>query len=113
MPFINSKITVKVSDEKKESIKTRLGQAAAIIGKPESYLMVGFEDEYCLYFAGEKLEKGAFVSVDLFGSGNSSAFDWMTAKICEIYAEELGIPGDHVYVEYRTTGDWGWNGRNF
>ena len=113
MPFINSKITVKVSDEKKESIKTKLGQAAMIIGKPESYLMVGFEDEYCLYFAGEKLEKGAFVSVDQFGSGNSAAFDKMTAKICEIYAEELGIPGDHIYVEYRATGDWGWNGRNF
>ena len=113
MPFINSKITVKVSDEKKESIKAKLGQAAMIIRKPESYLMVGFEDEYCLYFAGEKLEKGAFVSVDLFGSGNSSAFDKMTAKICEIYAEELDIPGDHIYVEYRATGDWGWNGRNF
>ena len=113
MPFIDSKITLKVSEEKREAIKSRLGQDISILGKSERYLMVGFEDEYCLYFAGEKLEKGAFVSVDLFGSGNSSAFDRMTAKICEIYAEELGIPGDHVYVEYRTTGDWGWNGRNF
>ena len=51
MPFINSKVTVKMSDEKKDAIKAKLGQAAAIIGKPESYLMVGFEDEYCLYFA--------------------------------------------------------------
>ena len=113
MPFINSKVTLKMSDEKKESIKKKLGEAAAIIGKPESYLMVGFEDEYCLYFAGEKLEKGAFVSVDIFGSGNSAAFDRMTAKICEIYAEELGIPGNHIYVEYRATKDWGWNGSNF
>ncbi|MBR3537493.1 MAG: hypothetical protein IKQ49_09425 [Eubacterium sp.] len=113
MPFINSKVTVKMSDEKKDSIKAKLGEAAAIIGKPESYLMVGFEDEYCLYFAGEKLEKGAFVSVDIFGSGNSAAFDRMTAKICEIYAEELGIPGNHIYVEYRSTKDWGWNGSNF
>ena len=61
MPFINSKITVKLSDEKKEAIKTKLGEAVQLIGKPESFLMVGFEDEYCLYFAGEKLEKGAFV----------------------------------------------------
>ncbi len=113
MPFINSKVTVKISDEKRESIKTKLGQAASIIGKPESFLMVGFEDEYCLYFAGEKLEKGAFVSVDLLGSGNSASFEKMTARICEIYAEELGIPGNHIYVEYRTTNDWGWNGRNF
>ncbi|MBR0146671.1 MAG: hypothetical protein IJM25_08440 [Eubacterium sp.] len=113
MPFINSKITVKMSDEKKDAIKAKLGQACQLIGKPEAYVMIGFEDEYCLYFAGEKLEKGAFVSVDLLGSPNSAAFERMTARICEIYAEELGIPGDHIYVEYQTTGDWGWNGRNF
>lgn len=113
MPFINSKVTVKISDEKREVIKAELGKAAMIIGKPESYVMIGFEDEYCLYFAGEKLEKGAFVSVDLLGSPNSAAFEKMTAKICEIYEKELGIPGDHIYVEYQTTRDWGWNGRNF
>ncbi len=113
MPFINSKITVKVSDEKREKIKSELGKAASIIGKPESFLMVGFEDEYCLYFAGNKLEKGAFISVDVYGSVSSSAADQMTARICEIYEEELGIPGDKIYVEYRGTSDWGWNGRNF
>ena len=113
MPFINSKVTVKISEEKREVIKAELGKAAAIIGKPESFVMIGFEDEYCLYFAGEKLEKGAFVSVDIYGSGNSSAFDQMTAKICEIYERELGIPGNHIYVEYRSTKDWGRNGRNF
>lgn len=113
MPFIDSKITLKLSEEKKEVIKAKLGQAASIIGKPESYVMIGIEDEYCLYFAGEKLEKGAFVSVDVLGSSNSPAAEKMTARICEIYAEELGIPGDHIYVEYRSTRDWGWNGRNF
>ena len=46
MPFIDSKITVKVSDEKKEVLKAKIGKAVSIIGKPESFLMVGFEDEY-------------------------------------------------------------------
>ncbi len=113
MPFINAKLTVSLDDAKKEAIKSRLGQSVSIIGKPESFLMVGFEDEYCLYFAGNKLEKGAFVSVDLLGSPNSAAFEKMTAKICEIYEKELGIPGKNIYVEYRTTQDWGWNGGNF
>ena len=113
MPFIDSKITLKLSEEKKEAIKAKLGQAASIIGKPESFVMVGFEDEYCLYFGGKKLEKGAFVSVDVLGSSNSPEAEKMTARICQIYEEELGIPGDHIYVEYRSTRDWGWNGRNF
>ena len=46
MPFIDSKITVKVSDEKKETIKARLGESASIIGKPERFVMIGFDDEY-------------------------------------------------------------------
>ena len=113
MPFVDSKITLKISDEKKETLKAKIGEAISIIGKPESYLMVGFEDDYTLYFAGNKLEKGAYVSIDVFGSVNSSQADQMTARICEIYEEELGIPGNNIYVEYRGTRDWGWNGRNF
>ncbi|SEQ23411.1 Macrophage migration inhibitory factor (MIF) [Lachnospiraceae bacterium NE2001] len=113
MPFVDSKITLKISDEKKEALKAKIGEAISIIGKPESYLMVGFEDDYTLYFAGNKLEKGAYVSIDVFGSVNSSQADQMTARICEIYEEELGIPGNNIYVEYRGTRDWGWNGRNF
>ncbi|MCI5621980.1 MAG: phenylpyruvate tautomerase MIF-related protein [Lachnospiraceae bacterium] len=37
----------------------------------------------------------------------------MTAKICEILADELAIPGDKVYVTYHGVNDWGWNGSNF
>ncbi len=113
MPFIDSKITLKVSDAKKETLKAKLGQAASIIGKSETYVMVGFDDEYTLYLGGKKLEKGAYVSVDVFGGSNSPNADEMTAKICEIFGEELGIPADSIYVEYRSTRDWGWNGGNF
>ncbi len=113
MPFIDSKITLKVSDEKREAIKARLGKEISIIGKPESFLMVGFEDEYCLYMAGNKLEKGAYVAVRVFGQPKSSECDKFTAAICNIFEEELGIPAKNVYVSYLGTNDWGWNGRNF
>ncbi|MDE6889043.1 MAG: hypothetical protein K2P45_10445 [Eubacterium sp.] len=112
MPFIDSKITVKVPEEKKEAIKTQLGQAISILSKPESFLMVGFEDEYCLYMGGSKLEKGAFVAVSLFGSASSAACEKMTGEICRIYEQQLGIPQDKVYVTYTSINDWGWNGRN-
>ncbi len=114
MPFINSKVTVKISPEKEESIKKKLGDAIAIIpGKSESWLMVGFEDEYTLYFKGAKCEKAAFVEVKIYGTANSQAFDRMTAAICDIYGEELGIPAENIYVTYQAVADWGWNGGNF
>lgn len=51
MPFIDSKITVSLTPEKEEAIKTKLGEAIQILNKSETYLMVGFEDNYDLYMA--------------------------------------------------------------
>ena len=113
MPFIDSKITVPVTPEKRESIKSKLGQAIRLLGKTETYLMVGFEDNYDLYLGGNKLEKGAFVSVSLYGNASSYAYDQMTAEICKILSDELCIPGSNVYVTYQGVKDWGWNGGNF
>ena len=113
MPFIDSKISVKVPEEKKEAIKSRYGQAVSVLGKGESFLMVGFDDDYDLYFAGEKVDKGAYVSVSLFGNASPDAYSRMSGEICTILNEELGIPGDRIYVTYRGVSDWGWNGRNF
>ena len=78
MPFIDSKITLQLSKEKEESIKQKLGQAVSILGKSEGFLMVGFDDEYTLYMGGKELEKGAFVTVKLFGNASSSAYEKMT-----------------------------------
>lgn len=113
MPFIDSKITVPVSKEKRDAIKSELGTAISIVGKPESFLMVGFEDNYDLYMGGNKLDKGAFVAVSLFGNASSEAYNKMTAEICRIYEEQLGIPQNAVYITYSGVKDWGWNGRNF
>lgn len=113
MPFIDSKITMKLTDEKKEAIKSELGKAITTLHKTETYLMVGIKDEYDLWFAGNKLEKGAYVSVSLFGNASPADYDSMTAKICGIYEKELGIPQNAVYVTYHPISDWGWNGGNF
>ncbi len=113
MPFIDSKVTVPLTEEKKEAVKSKLGKAISILHKGEGYLMVGFEDNYSLYFGGKKLEKGAYVEVSLFGAAESKDYDRMTGEICRILSDELGIPANAVYVTYREVADWGWNGSNF
>ncbi|MBQ2803768.1 MAG: hypothetical protein IJF07_07705 [Lachnospiraceae bacterium] len=113
MPFIDSKITVSVSQDKRETLKAALGKSMSLLSKPEGFLMVGFEDNYDLYMGGKKLEKGAYVSVSLFGNAPKSAYEAMTATICDLYEKELGIPQNAVYVTYHGVSDWGWNGQNF
>lgn len=68
MPFIDVKLSKKITDREKENLKAELGKSIKIMRKSESYLMVGICDNYDLYFAGNKLENGAFVSVSVFGS---------------------------------------------
>lgn len=113
MPFIDSKITIPVSAERREKLKTELGKAISLLGKTEEYLMVGIEDNYDLYMSGEKMEKGAYISVSLCGNAVSEACGRMTNRICRIFEQELGIPGKCVYITYHGVKDWGWNGRNF
>ena len=113
MPMINSKVTVSLPQEKRDILKAELGKAVAILGKPESYLMLGFEDNYDLYFGGKKLEKGAFISVEVLGDVDSQSSSKMSGKICEIFEKELGIPGDKIYITYSGYKNWGWNGGNF
>ena len=113
MPFIDSKLTVKLSEEKKEALKTKLGKAISLMHKGESYLMVGIQDGYDLWFGGKRLQKGAFVSVSVLGAVAADDSQKMTAEICRILKDELDIPGDAVYVKYAGYKDWGWNGGNF
>ena len=66
MPFIDSRVTVKISDQQKEEIKAELGKLITTLNKSETYLMVGIEDSCDLWLGGKKLEKGAYVSVSLY-----------------------------------------------
>jgi len=84
MPFIDSKITVPVDDATKELLKAEFGKTMSLIGKSETFLMVGINDNYDLWMGGKKHEKGSGCS------GCPSAA--MCAKIGEC---ENGEKGDN------------------
>ena len=113
MPFINSKVTVKLSDQQKETLKTELGKLITTLNKSETYLMIGIEDSCDLWLGGRKLDKGAYVAVSLFGNAPKESYDRLTGQICDLLSDKLGIPGNAVYVTYHPVSDWGWNGGNF
>ena len=113
MPYIDVKLSKKISNDDKDVLKSKLGKAIKIMHKPESYLMVGVCDNYDLYFAGNKLENGAFVSISVFGGVDPSCAESMTKAICDILHEQFSIYGSDVYVTYSGVENWGWNGGNF
>lgn len=113
MPFINTKTNVAISKNQEERIKNRLGAAASLIGKSESYLMVNMEDHCRLYFGGDGETPAAFVEIRLFGKASKEAYGKMTKAVTNIIEGELDIPGNRIYVQYEEVPNWGLDGENF
>lgn len=114
MPFIDSKVSVPMTKEQKDNIKSKLGQAISIVpGKSEHWLMVGFEDNYELYFQGNQDQPSAYIEVSVFGNLSDDTASKMTAELCKLYEQELKIPPNRVYIKYQECHKWGWNGGNF
>ena len=104
MPFINVKANIPISDSAEQAMKRQLGQAIeALPGKTEAWLMVNFEPEARLWFAGSD-DAAAMVEVSA---------DALTARVCDVIAGALGIAENRIYVKYAETPLWGWNGANF
>ncbi len=113
MPFINVKTNTPVSAEKETQLKSALGKAiTAIPGKSESWLMVGIEPEYTLYFQGTNAP-AAMVEVSVYGHPSASAFNALTGEICTCLNDILSIDPSRIFVKYYETDNWGWNSANF
>ena len=114
MPYINSKLTVKLSQQDKEHLKSQLGKIIEEIpGKSEEWLMLSFEDNETIYFRGNKMEKAAFIEVKIFGTAEREYKNKVNDLICTLYQSELDIPKDSIYITFSEVKDWGFNGEMF
>ena len=114
MPFLNARVSVKMTSDEELKIKEALGQAITLLpGKSEQWLMVGFQDNYHLFFQGSNNEASAFIEVKVYGKAKSDNYDALTKRITDIFHSELDIPSSRIYVEYEETPYWGFDGANF
>ncbi len=109
MPFINAKFSSSVSPEKEIAVKSALGEAITILGKSERYLMVEIQDNCRLYFGGDNSAPAAFFDVSLLHSAPKESYEKLTARLCEIAKDIMGVNGDRVYVKFEETENWGYN----
>lgn len=113
MPFINTKVTTEISSEKEAVLKARFGKAMALIGKPEAYLMLNFEDKQRMWFAGDNSKDTAFVDVSILHTAPRASYEKLTEELCNIISEELLISPDRIYVKFEETENWGHSGYMF
>jgi len=114
MPFINTKVSVKITPEQEKILKTQLGKAISVIrGKSESWLMLNFEDNCRMYFHGENSAPIAFVEVKIYGKATSNEYSQLTELITDIIHKILQIAPNNIYIKYEEVEYWGYNGFNF
>lgn len=113
MPFINTRASCPITAQQELQLKTELGKAIGKIGKPESWLMLGFEGESHLWFRGANDKPLAYIEVSLLGKATRSQYDDMTAAVTKCVSDVLGIDASGIYVKYEECGTWGYAGSNF
>ena len=114
MPFIDTKVTKKISAEDEKRLTALFGKAIELIpGKSEKWLMLNFTDECRMAFRGRCESDMAMIEVKIFGKAAKKAYDDLTARLTEIINAVLDIPADKIYVKYEEASTWGYNGFNF
>lgn len=112
MPFINLKTTNSISSQQEEALRKRFFEACGAISKPESYVMLGFEEKCRLYFRNSD-ENCAYIDVNILGSASRSGYDKMTEILTDAVCSTLSLSPDRVYIKYSETSVWGFSGSNF
>lgn len=112
MPFIQTRITSKLSTAEKDSLRA---QFLKIIGeelnKPAGYIMIGIEDGYALSLGESLLEKGAMISVQHMGVPDKQAYQAITKRMSLELEKALGIRSECIYITFQCINDWGWSGQ--
>ena len=114
MPLISVTTNQSVSIEVQTSFLQRLSTTtAAMLGKPESYVMAIFNEQPQMLFAGSA-EPLAHVKLKSLDLPENNTADY-AARLCSSIKEELGIPPERIYIEFSAPARhmWGWSGRTF
>ena len=116
MPLIQLDTSYDLSNsEKRNAIAAEISKLAAeCIGKPEKYVMVSVRDNVIMTMSGTH-NPAALVSVKSIGGLNKNVNQKLSAEICQMLQNELGIAGNCIYLTFEELPptNWGWNGNTF
>ena len=111
MPYINVNTSKKLTEEKKNTLKQKLGELIAIIpGKSESVLMIKLNDEECIYYSGILKDNAAFVDIKIKGSAAFEIKKELTESVFRAFGEQLGIDAADMFITISEFENWGFQG---
>jgi phenylpyruvate tautomerase len=114
MPTLRILTNVQVPPENRPGLLAHASRSiAAMLGKPESYVMVILEDGRDMLFAGTRAP-AAYLELKSLGLAETRTAAYSRA-LCDLLATALGIPAERVYIEFTAPPAhlFGWNGGTF
>jgi phenylpyruvate tautomerase PptA (4-oxalocrotonate tautomerase family) len=91
----NAEIT---TDDGASLIRRASGEVATLLGKPERYVMVILEPTPLMCFGGDTAPL-AYLELKSLGLPEAQTPE-LSAALCGLLQETLGIPPDRVYIEF-------------
>lgn len=111
MPLISIETNRRLT--KKGDLKIISSAIADLLGKPESYVMLKYEHNSNMLFAGSD-QPLAHIKLKSLGLDESQTQEF-SAKICQLMQDHFDTPAERVYTEFSNPERhmWGWNSTTF
>ncbi len=107
-------LTISSNQKPDESLLKRASETvAAMLGKPERYVMVIINHNPQMLFAGEEAPL-AYLELKSIGLPAERTAEF-SRILCDLVSQQLQIPAERVYIEFSDAERhlWGWNGSTF
>ena len=114
MPLLTITSTRKMDDARaRELTRKASATVASILGKPERYVMVILNHNPQMLFAGDDAPL-AYLELKSIGLPEDRTAG-LSHELCELVSQEMGVPGDRIYIEFSNAARhlWGWNNATF
>jgi phenylpyruvate tautomerase PptA (4-oxalocrotonate tautomerase family) len=115
MPLVKVQTSVQPTDVDRDTLLKRLSQqTAALLGKPESYVMTLLEPGLSMTFAGTP-DPVCYIELKSIGKLTPDQTRRISQEFCTLIETALGVPAKRTYIEFADAQGylWGWNGSTF
>jgi len=114
MPCIMIKTNQSIAKDKQISCCQSISsQTAALLGKPERYVMTILEEQLSMTMSGST-EATAYIELKSINLPENQTTE-LSSQLCQLISELLDIPPVRIYIEFANAQRhlWGWDGKTF
>lgn len=114
MPLLRVTTNKIIAESEQKTIIAEISASvAAILNKPESYVMIILQSDSGMLFGGSDAPL-AYLELKSLGLPEDRTGEFSSA-LCSVVSRLMGIPHDRTYIEFASPPRhfWGWNNSTF